>query len=288
MSAVTIAVGGRWREIEDDNSDLRSKLAISEAQISMQRSELEDASEKLRCATSEMDILQRENASKAEEMNALKDSLRASKAEIAEMTISAEFSASMIGRMNSQQDASSEQIESLRLELQERFHELGQFKSQLASKEQALQLELTLKKKAEAKHQLCHAELCTLESRYAKQGSHVQLLLRDKERLWSQLARCRGSERKEQSKQDEPVEAVKKVVDPHRNQANRLRKSSTSRKNYDQTNALPSVTELERKLWHTQKALERERAVHEATKAALGSLGHGEAIASSEALGESQ
>ena len=38
------------------------------------------------------------------------------------------------------------------------------------------------------------------------------------------------------------------------NQANRLRKSSTSRKTYDQSNMLPSVTELERKLWHTQKA----------------------------------
>lgn len=254
MSAVTIAVGGRWREIEDDNSDLRSKLAASEALVSMQRSELEDAFEKLRCTASDMDILQRENASKTEEVNALKDSLRASTAEIEEMTASAEVSASMIRDMNSEQDASSENIESLRLQLEERLHELGQFKSQLASKEQALQFESTLKQKAEAKHQLCHAELCTLESRYAKQGSHVQLLMRDKERLWSQLARCRGSESKEQSKQDGPVEAVKKVVDPQRNQANRLRKSSTSRKTYDQTNTLPSVIELERKLWHTQKA----------------------------------
>ena len=254
MSAVTIAVGGRWREIEDENSDLRSKLAASEALVSMQRSELEDAFEKLRCTASDMDILQRENASKTEEVNALKNSLRASTAEIEEMTASAEVSASMIRDMNSEQDASSENIESLRLQLEERLHELGQFKSQLASKEQALQFESTLKQKAEAKHQLCHAELCTLESRYAKQGSHVQLLMRDKERLWSQLARCRGSESKEQSKQDGPVEAVKKVVDPQRNQANRLRKSSTSRKTYDQTNTLPSVIELERKLWHTQKA----------------------------------
>lgn len=229
-------------------------------------------------------ILRRENASKAEELNALKDSLRASTAEIAEMTLSAEVSASMIRDMNSEQDASSEKIESLRLQLEERLHEMGQLKSQLASKEQALQFESALKKKSEAKHQLCHAELCTLESRYAKQGSHVQLLLRDKERLWSQLSRCRGSESKEQSKQDGPVEVVKKAVDPHRNQANRLRKSSISRKTYDQTNTLPSVTELERKLWHTQKALERERAAHEATKAEAAEA----TKASSEAQGESQ
>ena len=151
MSAVTIAVGGRWREIEDENSDLRSKLAASEALVSMQRSELEDAFEKLRCTASDMDILQRENASKTEEVNALKNSLRASTAEIEEMTASAEVSASMIRDMNSEQDASSENIESLRLQLEERLHELGQFKSQLASKEQALQFESTLKQKAEAK-----------------------------------------------------------------------------------------------------------------------------------------
>lgn len=201
MSAVTIAVGGRWREIEDDNSKLRSKLADLEHQFLMQKNLLDHVSQKLEVATSETDALRMENMSKTDELHSLEASFCASTAEIAEMKATAEVSASMICHMNSQQDASSEKIQSLRQDLEEALREACQLKVHIASKEQALALESSLKKKAEAKSQLRHAELCTLESRLAKQGTHVQLLLRDKERLWSQLSRCRGT--KETSKQEE-------------------------------------------------------------------------------------
>lgn len=201
---VTIAVGGRWREIEDENSELRSKLVASEQQLAVHKDMVVSVSDQLRVATSEMDSLRTENTSKADQLLSLKESLRISYAEIAEMKAQAEMSSSIIYDMNSQQDSSSEMIESLRGALEEKLHEASQFKTQLASKEQALALQSSLKKKAEAKNDLFHTELCTLESRIAKQSTHVQLLLRDKERLWSQLSRYRDGKKEngDVSKQD--------------------------------------------------------------------------------------
>eukprot|EP00438_Fugacium_kawagutii_P029708 Skav204893 [mRNA] locus=scaffold1926:43080:43751:+ [translate_table: standard] len=203
MSAVTIAVGGRWREIEEDNSKLRSRLADLEHQSLTQKDSLDHVSQKLEVTTSEMHALRMENMSKTAELHSLEESFCASTAEIAEMKATAEVSALTIRQMNSQQDASSAKIQSLRQELEEALQQACQLKVQIASKEQALALESSLRKKAEAKNQLYHAELCTLESRLAKQGTHVQLLLRDKERLWSQLSRCRGTKEPSMQKQED-------------------------------------------------------------------------------------
>ena len=247
--SVTIAVGGRWREIEDENSQLQHQLAASEARFSAQKSELDAVCEKLKLATSELERLEVSNMSKTAEMHLLEESLNASTEEIGEMRAAAEVSASTIQLQNSQQQASAAEIEHLRRELEGELHQIGQMKSQLASKEQTLALESSLRRKAEARNELFHAEMCTLESRFAKQGTHVQLLLRDKERLWSQLSRTRipKSESKEQSKQNvEPPAASVKVEA----KTNRVRKSSNPRK----IDVTVASSDLERKLWHTQKA----------------------------------
>ena len=248
---VTIAVGGRWREIEDENSELRSKLVASEQQLAVHKDMVVSVSDQLRVATSEMDSLRTENTSKADQLLSLKESLRISYAEIAEMKAQVEMSSSIIYDMNSQQDASSEMIESLRGALEEKLHEASQFKTQLASKEQALALQSSLKKKAEAKNDLFHTELCTLESRIAKQSTHVQLLLRDKERLWSQLSRYRDGKKEngDVSKQDNT-----EVLQNAKLQQNRSKSLKRSCKVSDPCHTSnTSMAELEKKLWHTQK-----------------------------------
>ena len=142
-------------------------------------------------------------------------------------------------------------IESLRGALEEKLHEASQFKTQLASKEQALALQSSLKKKAEAKNDLFHTELCTLESRIAKQSTHVQLLLRDKERLWSQLSRYRDGKKEngDVSKQDNT-----EVLQNAKLQQNRSKSLKRSCKVSDPCHTSnTSMAELEKKLWHTQK-----------------------------------
>ncbi len=250
---VTIAVGGRWREIEDENSELRSKLAASEQQLAVHKDMVVNVSDQLSVATSEMDSLREENTSKADQLLSLKESLRISYAEIAEMKTQTEMSSSIIFDMNSQQDASSEMIENLRVALEEKLHEASQFKTQLASKEQALALQSSLKKKAEAKNDLFHTELCTLESRIAKQSTHVQLLLRDKERLWSQLSRYRDGKKEngDVSKQDNTEVLLLQNAKLQQNRSKSLKRSCKVSDPCHTSNT--SMAELEKKLWHTQK-----------------------------------
>merc|ERR1712232_360355 len=47
-------------------------------------------------------------------------------------------------------------------------------------------------REAEAKCEAMSSELQATEARFANRGAHIDALLRDKERLWAQLARTRG------------------------------------------------------------------------------------------------
>lgn len=155
-----------------------------------------------------------------------------------------------------------------------------------ASREEGGRLE------AEARRDCLQVELSVAEGRLINRGTHVDLLLRDKERLWGQLARarrgtCTNDESKEPpstpQKDDvatgRPAGASGRVrprsaagsacstptKGPHR------RSPSASAGNESKTPAPQEerCLELERQLWHTQRALERERAGHEQAREAL-------------------
>lgn len=238
MSKAAVAVDGRRREIDDEYAELRKELAACRDQHARQMSVLDETSAKLRNLFSENDSLQSE-------------ALRRNHVEMEEMKTSEAELTMRVGDLTAAKDALTLECTSLREKLEAVHHETFQLKSQLGSKEQTLALELSLKRKAEARNEHLQSELCALESRYAKQGTHVQLLLREKERLWSQLNRSRAasdSTRKESCKEpqaDLPKECQAKV------QTSSLR---ISRESSAKVRTSSAVAELERKLWHTQKA----------------------------------
>lgn len=156
-----------------------------------------------------------------------------------------------------------------------------------ASREEAGRLE------AETSRDCIQAELNMAQGRLVNRGTHVDLLLRDKERLWGQLARARRHTSKDDVK--EAPETPKKAATaakirpasasgrprPHSASGQSCvtppklscRRSPSVSDTTDRRTAAPPpdehCLELERQLWHLQRALARERAAHEQAREAM-------------------
>ena len=255
MSGVTIAVGGRWREIEDENAQLRRDLVDSRAQLEQQEAELKASFSELEASRAEAFGLRRQEEESMVEAQRLCEALESSKKAREEVEAQNLEAARREEELLATKEALCLEVKKLGQGLEEANDGAFQLRAQLATKEQLLALETSLKKKAEAKNEMFHVELSTLESRYGKQSTHVQLLLREKERLWSQLSRSR--------------EAKPPVSEPSKPRCEApvpRAKSFVRRKQEPTVGAVGLVAELERKLWHTKRALDRERAAHERTK----------------------
>ena len=251
MSGVSIAVGGRWREIEDENAQLRRDLVASQVLREQQEADLNKASEELEALKSEALDLRQQAQEKIEEAQGLCEALESSEKAREQLEKQKLEAACREEELVATQEALCLEVKTLGQSLEEAKDLAKQLRAQLATKEQHLGLEMSLKKKAEAKNEILEVELSTMETRYGKQSTHVQLLLREKERLWSQLSRSR-----EQKPCEPPKVRCEAPVRP--------RPKSVRQKKQEPATGL--VAELERKLWHTQKALERERAAHERTR----------------------
>merc|ERR1712224_149687 len=160
-----------------------------------------------------------------------------------------------------------------------------------ASREEGGRLE------AETSRDCLQVELNASEGRLVNRGAHVELLLRDKERLWGQLARARRRSANDDVKDtrrrplEDAPDTPEKVAMPKRRsgyaghtrpQSSGSRSSGTPSKGHAPRASSASnlqracgqslddrSLELERQLWHLQRALERERAGHEQAREAL-------------------
>mmetsp|Transcript_11687 Transcript_11687/g.31463 ORF Transcript_11687/g.31463 Transcript_11687/m.31463 type:complete len:353 (-) Transcript_11687:53-1111(-) len=172
--------------------------------------------------------------------------------------------------------------------------EAARFRGEAADAEAHSASEAAALTKAEANCERLQAELCMATGRLANRATHVDLLLRDKERLCGQLARAR---QKTDATSAPGETAVERGVAPG---VGARRKSATSSagalgrgdstvivdgttlpENHTKATTVGGVrpmffgkegkamAELTRRLWHTERALERERRAHEATKFAF-------------------
>merc|ERR1711920_317696 len=148
--------------------------------------------------------------------------------------------------------------------------------------------------RARAEVERLRAELDAAESRLANRGTHVDLLLREKERLWGQLSRerkrCEPKARHPANSCSSPTSSPAKPSRPMQapngeglarsasvgNQPRQgkgggksLRSNSMQTTQNDHAVSAAGIAELERRLWHTQRALDKERQSHEETRDAL-------------------
>merc|ERR1719190_253382 len=79
----------------------------------------------------------------------------------------------------------------LRCELEAALTEMSRLRLQAANAEISGAREQSGRCEAEAHGKHLQAELAVVEARLTNRGTHVDLLLREKERLWSQLSRAR-------------------------------------------------------------------------------------------------
>jgi len=264
---VTVAVGGRWQEIEDANHRLSRDLAVAEEDAISQKSALAKAEAALQMAASRDSSLREALEAKAAEAEALRESLVLSAQALAETSAAASIANEEVSQLTSSCSSFSFECQRLRQSLEESLAEASRTMTQLAARQQDLSLESSQKAEMAAKNLHLESELAMLQSRYTNQGTHVQLLLREKERLWTQLSRCRNTAPRS------PAQHVEVGARPRPVNEGRKRSSSlTVKKQVEGAAAVHdarALADLERKLWHAQKALERERSQHEVTKSEL-------------------
>ncbi|CAE7207006.1 unnamed protein product [Symbiodinium necroappetens] len=190
---VTVAVGGRWQEIEDANHRLSRDLALAEEDAVSHKLALAKAEASLRMADSRNSGLREALEAKAAEAEAFRESLVLSAQALAETSAAASIANEEVSQLTSSCSSSAFECQRLRESLEESLAEASRTMTQLAAKQQDLSLESSQKAEMAAKNLHLESELAMLQSRYSNQGTHVQLLLREKERLWTQLSRCRNA-----------------------------------------------------------------------------------------------
>ncbi|CAE7255283.1 TTLL6 [Symbiodinium sp. CCMP2456] len=177
---VTVAVGGRWQEIEDANHRLSRDLALAEEDAVSQKLALAKAEAALQMAASRNNGLREALEAKAAEAEAFRESLLLSAQALAEASAAASIANEEVSQLTSSWSSSSFECQRLRQSLEESVAEASRTMTQLAAKQQDLSLESSQKAEMAAKNLHLESELAMLQSRYSNQGTHVQLLLREK------------------------------------------------------------------------------------------------------------
>ena len=181
VPVVTVAVGGRWQEIEDANHRLSRDLAAAEEDVATQKAALAMAEASLISASSSNRSLHQTLEVKTEEAEALRESLVQSAQALAETSAAASLANEEKAQLTSSCSDLLLECQRLRQSLEDSLAEASQARSQLAARQQDLSLESSQKAEMAAKNLHLESELAMLQSRYTNQGTHVQLLLREKD-----------------------------------------------------------------------------------------------------------
>ncbi|CAE8642015.1 unnamed protein product, partial [Polarella glacialis] len=94
-------------------------------------------------------------------------------------------------RLGQESEAFAAACGQLRSELEASQAEASRRRSLAAGAEQSAAFERSAKGRAEARNEHLEAELAAAQCRLANRGTHVELLIRERERLWAQLERSR-------------------------------------------------------------------------------------------------
>ncbi|CAE7266060.1 hypothetical protein AK812_SmicGene10874 [Symbiodinium microadriaticum] len=273
---VTVAVGGRWQEIEDANHRLSRDLALAEEDAVSHKLALAKAEAALQMADSRNSGLREALEAKAAEAEAFRESLVLSAQALAETSAAASIANEEVSQLTSSCSSSSFECQRLRESLEESMAEASRTMTQLAAKQQDLSLESSQKAEMAAKNLHLESELAMLQSRMTKlKALRLRLCARPFEFMQQVLAAAlRAAEilpvEGPNSNPDAVTWALKlflQVEVPSRHRpasAGRKRSSSlTIKKPVEGAPAVQdarALADLERKLWHAQKARDAKGA----------------------------
>lgn len=298
-----VGVGGRWHAIEEENRALASELQAW-------RGEAESAHGELATARREEQALQSQSAASEAVCEASNQELHDCQSEAAflrqTLARGAEASADLQGQIFEVTGARSElaaECAALQRSLGKHEEQASQLQGLAARAELKASREESGRLEAEASRDCLRAELNIAEERLVKRGVHVDVLLQDKQRLWSQLSRARRSNCIETDSKDAPrtpkkgeSAPIREHIASHSGHARPRSASSTPTKAPPKGSACSTPTkvpcrrsvnttansdsrplalqderclELQRRVWQLEKALERERAGHEQARESL-------------------
>eukprot|EP00929_Paragymnodinium_shiwhaense_P040155 TRINITY_DN20987_c0_g1_i1.p1 TRINITY_DN20987_c0_g1~~TRINITY_DN20987_c0_g1_i1.p1 ORF type:complete len:341 (-),score=67.09 TRINITY_DN20987_c0_g1_i1:263-1231(-) len=305
----TVALGGCWQELEERNSALRALLQTSESELALAESARAQAIQA-------EEHFERSEVAEHTRRHQVEEEAGQLRCEVLFLRTALSEASQAGEEATSKAQASSSHAVSLRDEFAESQAALereslaaSSLRGKLAAIECRASCEASALAEAVARSECLSAELQVAEARFCNRGTHVDLLLRDKTRLWSQLEKLR---KKNDSSNDAPARAVEEEKALRRRGTSRSsstpatpdRRASSGVPGGDapsplgesrssirrsQACATPSKTrrpgagyntcgsqlegqdamELQKRLWHLQKALDAERAAHEQTREKL-------------------
>lgn len=182
---VAVALGGRWAVLEEErNAFAEALMASHESQTSLSEALLE-AERGCSAAKHAADSARFEAAGHALEVSELEVSLRSTQRfEAAAAEQNEEWKAHSAA-LKSESERLAEEQASLSTELAASHSELRELRSALTRVDVERGHEKAGRLAAESRIEGLRAELGSSEARLANRGTHVELLLREKERLWS-------------------------------------------------------------------------------------------------------
>lgn len=210
----------------------------------------------------------------------LRRALAAEEAALAEALEAGRSAWTRIGELSERGEATSAECATLQSELSRSRAETSRFRGLAASWEVQAAQEHSWWTEAEASSSRLREDLAAAESRLANRGTHVELLLREKERLWSQLSTARrqpasggegGRARpcSPQVAQGSSDQAARASRPASAGAGAGTASGSAATRPAELRRDRFAVEDLERQLWHTRRALERERQSHEETREVL-------------------
>mmetsp|Transcript_62359 Transcript_62359/g.97029 ORF Transcript_62359/g.97029 Transcript_62359/m.97029 type:complete len:335 (+) Transcript_62359:68-1072(+) len=310
-TSVSVGLGGSWRALENENKRLAACLANATHEAA-RAEEYRQHAERAREHACKAEAVAFEERARAEieraewrsEASALQKSLSESSDANTETSTKLTLSSDTCNALHTE-------LATCQQALRKESDQAAALRAKIASAESHAAQECTALAEMTASHECVSAELHVAESRLSKRAMHVDLLLRDKERLWSQVARLRKRSDAECHSFDNGggQESVGRTSTSRSRSASEAPQSTPSKPspklgrrssgqdlqspvkggNHD---SLPSaqvqltpekrslrkgissaptdgnldVIELQKKAWHLQKALDRERSAHEQTR----------------------
>jgi len=285
-----VAVGGRWRRLEDENIALAAELRAcrDEVAVATEKSVLQECEN--RSVRAENGLLEGEFFTETVAAKDRRQELCVVELAFAETAKAAVHSAELAheyelssAMLESHSGSIREQMEKMQTELLKVRHRAIDDHNQFVQEE-------TKCSSAELCCESLRSELDSAELHLRNRGMHVDLLLRDKQRLWEQLAQIRrqssntitqdqgrgsakgkttsstptksagpGSHRRDPSAPSFRRPGATKVCLPNQSQASNVKPTCMTENSID----------LERQNWHMRRALAREREAHEQTRQAL-------------------
>eukprot|EP00928_Gymnodinium_smaydae_P051786 TRINITY_DN3540_c0_g1_i5.p1 TRINITY_DN3540_c0_g1~~TRINITY_DN3540_c0_g1_i5.p1 ORF type:complete len:338 (-),score=81.52 TRINITY_DN3540_c0_g1_i5:90-1103(-) len=187
----SVALGGRWRLLEEENLALRAELETRNRAIGLAESTAEHAQQGWRLAEAQAERRRAEAEAAVAEVAALRLQLSSETCKLEEAAAAHGAMSQRADELNAAREALTSEGAQLRATLGNCESAAARFRSAAAGSELKLAREEGLRCEAEASGERLRAELNVAEGRLKNRGTHVELLLREKERLWGQLSRAR-------------------------------------------------------------------------------------------------